>query len=82
LIQLLLFVTPVIYPPVIVSNPILKLLMALNPMSAPIDVFRASFVGGTVHYTTDLISIFSSFTFLILGVVYFRKTEAYFADLA
>lgn len=82
LIQLLLFVTPVIYPPVIVSNVFFKGLMALNPMTAPLDFFRASFAGGSLHYTADIISILSSFTLLLIGVLYFRKTEAYFADLA
>lgn len=82
LIQLLLFVTPVIYPPVIVSNVFFKALMALNPMCAPIDIFRASFAGSSIHYASDAISILSSLTLLLIGVFYFRKTEAYFADLA
>ena len=82
LIQLLLFVTPVIYPPVIITNVYLKFLMALNPMSAPLDIFRAAFGNGSISLNTDLISVFSSLVFLVIGLVYFRKTEAYFADLA
>jgi lipopolysaccharide transport system permease protein len=82
LIQLLLFVTPVIYPPVVISNVYLKALLALNPMSAPLDLFRAAFEGGSLHLRADVLSVLSSLVLLIIGVLYFRKTEAYFADLA
>jgi lipopolysaccharide transport system permease protein len=71
----------VIYPITITSNKFLAWLLALNPMSAPLDIFRASFRGETLHLTYDLLSIASSAVIFIIGVVYFRKTEAYFADL-
>jgi lipopolysaccharide transport system permease protein len=82
LIQFLLFVTPVIYPSNIVKNVYVNTFVALNPMTAPLDVFRASFVGGQLNITQDLISISVSIIFLVVGLYYFRKTEAYFADLA
>ncbi len=82
LIQFLLFMTPVIYPVTIASNKYLAWLMALNPMTAPLDFFRASLTGGTLNLGIDLLSLLSSFVLLVIGIVYFRKTEAYFADLA
>jgi len=82
LIQLLLFITPVMYPPVIVDNVVFKIIVALNPMSAPIDIFRAALSGNSLHPVTDAISILSSLTLLVTGIYYFRKTEAFFADLA
>lgn len=82
LIQFLLFVTPVIYPSNIAQNVYLNTFMALNPMTAPLDIFRASFVGGQINLMQDLISVSVSVLFLIIGLYYFRKTEAYFADLA
>lgn len=82
LIQLLLFLTPVIYPVSITNNIYLNWMLALNPMTAPLDIFRASVQGSEIHYSQDMISILSSFIFFITGLVYFRKTEAYFADLA
>ena len=82
LIQFLLFLTPVIYPISITANPYLELLLALNPMTAPMDIFRAGIGNSDLHLTADLISIGSSLCFLIIGLVYFKKTEAYFADLA
>lgn len=82
LIQLLLFLTPVIYPVSITKSPYLTMVLSLNPMSAPLEIFRASFTGGTVQLVPTMISIASSVIMLIIGLVYFRKTEAYFADLA
>lgn len=82
LIQFLLFVTPVVYSTGMISNPFLAWLFALNPMSAPLDIFRAGFAGEQIHLTQDLLSTCFSLIILVTGLVYFRKTEAYFADLA
>jgi lipopolysaccharide transport system permease protein len=82
LIQLLLFLTPVIYPLTITNNTVLQWLLALNPMSAPLEILRASFSGIEINVTQTVISILSSLVMLVTGLVYFRKTEAYFADLA
>jgi lipopolysaccharide transport system permease protein len=82
LIQFLFFATPVIYPPVIISNRYFQLLAALNPMSAPIEIFRAAFDGGAIAFLPALISVISSLVMLLAGLIYFKKTEAYFADLA
>jgi lipopolysaccharide transport system permease protein len=81
-IQALLFVTPVIYPVSVVSNPILKFLMVLNPVYGAIELFRFSFVQKPLDITLLMISFTSALFFFITGVYYFRKTEAYFADLA
>ncbi len=82
LIQLLLFLSPVIYPVSITHNRILNWVLAFNPMTAPLDIFRASLENGQIHLQQDLVSVFSSLLILVIGLVYFRKTEAYFADLA
>ena len=82
LIQLLLFVTPVIYPSNITQNSYLRGLLALNPMYAPLDIFRAGITNATINWPTDLISISCSLLFFAIGLLYFKRTEAYFADLA
>ncbi|MES2761319.1 MAG: ABC transporter permease [Bacteroidota bacterium] len=81
-IQALLFATPVIYPIKITDNRIFQWVMQLNPMNAPIELFRASIGNNVVNYQTVVISLLVSFFLFIVGVVYFRKTESYFADLA
>ena len=82
LVQFLLFLTPVIYPITITSNIYLKALMALNPMTAPLDLFRAGIGVGHINIMIDGLSVLSSLILFLVGLVYFRKTEAYFADLA
>jgi lipopolysaccharide transport system permease protein len=81
-IQLLLFITPVIYPIRISENLIFQNLLQLNPMSAPIELFRACINENTIDMQVVIFSLASSISMFILGVVYFRKTESYFADLA
>lgn len=81
-IQLGLFVTPILFPIHSIDNEFIRRVMELNPMTAPIMLFRSSFQ--TV--STDMISMWPgllvSLSFFVLGIFYFRKTEAYFADLA
>jgi lipopolysaccharide transport system permease protein len=81
IIQVLFFLAPVIYPEDIVTEPLLKKVIALSPMYAPISLKNLMF-DIPVDLTCMLISLASSLFFLIFGVYYFRKTEAYFADIA
>lgn len=82
MIQVLLFLTPVIYPISLVSKPWLQTLLAFNPMYAPISLFRNVLVNKPMELNLIYISIASGIFFLIIGLFYFRKTESYFADLA
>jgi len=82
LIQSLLFITPVIYPLSIVQNPLLKILLAFNPMYAAIELFRAVIIDKPLNENLLMMSLASTLFFFLLGLYYFRKTEAYFADLA
>lgn len=81
-IQAMLFVTPVIYPISISTNGIFKFILKLNPMNAPIELFRCSITNGAVDVQGILVSSSTSLILLIIGIVYFRRTEKYFADLA
>ncbi len=81
-IQVLLFLTPVIYPMSLVSNPWLQKLLAFNPMYAPISIVRKALVDHPLDTNLIWISVASGLVFLLIGIFYFRKTEGYFADLA
>ena len=81
-IQALLFATPVIYPIKISDNKWFQWLLQLNPMNAPIELFRSSISHSEINYSSVLISICVSLLLFVIGVVYFRRTEGYFADLA
>jgi lipopolysaccharide transport system permease protein len=81
LIQLWMFVSPVIYPVSLVSEKY-QWLLALNPMGGIIKAFRASLLG---HMPIDwfLLSISSVMIILLFasGMYYFRRTEKIFADV-
>jgi len=82
-IQTLLFLTPVIYPLSMFSDkPILMQMLALNPMYAPIALIRNVLVEFPLDMQLISTSVLSGLLFMLLGVLYFKKTEAYFADLA
>jgi len=84
-VQLLMYVTPVIYPVKMLDNhPVAKTLMLwLNPMSGVIATARAAILGRSpVEWTVVVISLLLSSAFFFLGLTYFRATERYFADIA
>ena len=80
-IQLLIFVTPVIYPVSIVPKAY-QWILALNPMTGVIETFKAGFLGTvSINWLTLGISAAASIVFLIFGLWYFLRTEKTFADV-
>lgn len=80
-LQLLIFITPVIYPLSLV-RPSLQSLLSVNPMTGVIDSLRASLSSGHISSLTPLLlASITSLFILYIGLVYFRKTERYFADI-
>jgi lipopolysaccharide transport system permease protein len=80
-IQLWMFVSPVIYPVSMVSEKY-QWLLALNPMGGVINAFRASLLG---HKPIDWfllgISVAIILFLFLSGMYYFRKMEKTFADV-
>jgi lipopolysaccharide transport system permease protein len=80
-VQLGLWVTPVLYP-VSYLSPRWRPLLALNPLSAVMEAFRACLFP---NYQLDgklmATSLGTSLLFLVIGVLYFRKAERSFADI-
>ena len=82
-IQAGLFATPVIYPVTLFDSiPFLKYLLAANPMTGAILLARSPFNNDPIDWVIIGISVLSAIIIFILGIVIFRKTEAYFADIA
>ncbi len=80
LIQIMLFLTPVIYPASIAGK--YSKILALNPMMGVIQNARAALLGTTpINWTLILISVVASAVLLIVGVYVFKKVERYFADI-
>jgi len=82
MVQFLMFATPVIYPISSIENEKLKFLVSLNPISISLDLYRSIFEPLPINWTVTTIGISLSVVSLFVGIYYFRKTEAYFADLA
>lgn len=80
-LQLMMFVTPVIYPLNII-RPSFQYAIASNPMTGVIDGLRTTLATGAItNPLTLVISCVSSGLILLLGLIYFRKTVAFFADV-
>ena len=81
-IQMMIFLTPVIYPTSIM-RPVFRYLIALNPMTGVINAVRILFAGGVnIDWLTLGISAGSAIVYFIIGLYYFRATERFFADIA
>jgi lipopolysaccharide transport system permease protein len=80
LIQLGLFVTPIIYSPSMVPEAYRPLLL-LNPLTGIIDAFRAIFVPShPLEWGLLGLSALATLLLLLVGTLYFRAAERSFAD--
>jgi len=81
LIQIWMFVSPVIYPVSIVNDKY-QWILALNPMGGVINAYRASILG---HLPIDwgLLGISTAIIIMIFlsGLYYFKRMERIFADV-
>ena len=79
-VQIMLFLTPVIYPASIAGK--YSYLLALNPMTGVIQSARAAILGATpINWLLIIISLVVTFILMIFGIYIFKKTERYFADI-
>ncbi len=81
LIQIWLFVTPVVYPSSLVPEQ-WRILYGLNPMAGVVEGFRWALFGtptgpGPMMAT----SVFVALALFVFGIYYFRRTERTFADI-
>lgn len=83
-IQILFFLTPVIYPVSILNKfpIIIQKILILNPMGGAIELIRSSVSHSALNMQLVVTSVLVSFVLFFAGLFYFRKTEYYFADLA
>ncbi|GCC52042.1 ABC transporter permease [Chryseotalea sanaruensis] len=82
LVQVLFFLTPVIYPVSMLKYPLLQYVLACSPMYAAIELFRMPLTGLYPDTTLLTISLASGLILLVIGLVYFKRTEDFFADFA
>jgi lipopolysaccharide transport system permease protein len=82
LVQVLFFLTPVIYPISLLKYPILQYVLVCSPMYAAVELFRCPLTGIIPDVSFMLISLASGLVLLFIGVFYFKRTEDFFADFA
>jgi lipopolysaccharide transport system permease protein len=83
LIQFLMFVNPVVYSTKVFTDyPILQKILELNPIAGSINMVRSLFSNAPIDWFLVFAQFGFAFAFLLIGVYFFRKMEAYFADLA
>lgn len=82
LVQVLFFLTPVIYPTSLVPEKY-HWLLSLNPMTGIMNTARATLLHqGQIPYAQLGITLVSVAVFFIGGLFFFRRTERIFADVA
>ncbi len=87
LIQIWLFLTPVIYPmseiaPVFQRWGLPSWVLGLNPMAGSVEAFRWALLGlDTRPWPILIVSGLSAIMILISGALYFRRMERVFADV-
>jgi lipopolysaccharide transport system permease protein len=82
LIQFLLFANPVLYSAKAFTTPWINFIMKANPIASAIQLCRSVFTNTAVDWQAVGIGSTVAIILLLIGVYTFRKTEAYFADLA
>lgn len=80
-VQLWMYATPVIYPISTISNPHIRLLMQLNPVTSIVEFFKYGFIGSGAHDWWMLGYSFGFMTVLLfIGIVIFNKVQRSFMD--
>lgn len=80
-IQLWMYITPVVYPLSQADNELLKTVLLINPVTAPIEAFRYSFLGqGMIEPIYYIWSWVFTIMVMIFGIMIFNKIEKTFMD--
>jgi lipopolysaccharide transport system permease protein len=82
LVQIFMFITPVIYPVRYVGLGYQMLLATVNPMFGIVNAYRSAILGVDWNLPVLAISTVSALGSSVFAILYFRKTERRFADFA
>jgi lipopolysaccharide transport system permease protein len=76
-----MFASPIVYPSSLIPERY-RIYYALNPMVGIIEGFRSALLRTDAFPTqTVLVSSLVSLTLFLVGLVYFKQVERYFADV-
>jgi lipopolysaccharide transport system permease protein len=79
-IQIMMFLTPVIYPASIAGK--YSWILAINPMTGVIKAAQAAILGNApINWLLLSASFISTSIIFVIGIIFFKKMERYFADI-
>lgn len=82
LVQVWMYLSPIVYPMTLVPER-LRPVYALNPMVGVVEGFRNALLGtGSLTWQPMAVSVATSILIFVSGVIYFRRMEHVFADVA
>jgi len=80
-VQLLMYATPVVYPLSQIDDGIIKTIILLNPVTAPLELYRYALLGrGNIDLFSMAISLIFTLIVIVFGIMIFNKVEKTFMD--
>ncbi|MBR3819603.1 MAG: ABC transporter permease [Clostridia bacterium] len=80
-VQLWMYITPIVYPLSQSGDSWYKYILLINPVTAPVELFRYALLGqGTVQLPYIIFSVVFTMVVTILGIMIFNKVEKTFMD--
>ena len=80
-VQLWMYITPIVYPMSQLGDGIVKTILLLNPVTAPVEVIRYAILGqGTIIPGYLAMSAGITIVLMVIGIMIFNKVEKTFMD--
>ena len=80
-VQLWMYITPIVYPISQLGEGLMKTVLLINPVTAPVELFRYAILGqGTIMPGALAISGGLTVAVLLLGIMIFNRVEKTFMD--
>ena len=80
-VQLWMYATPIVYPMSQLDSGWMKKILMINPVTAPVEVFRYAVLGqGSVMFPYLALSLAITIWVVVVGIMIFNKVEKTFMD--
>lgn len=80
-VQLWMYATPIVYPMSELGNGWMRIILLINPVTAPVEVFRYAVLGqGAIMTGSLILSCVITLAVLLGGIMIFNKVEKTFMD--
>ena len=80
-VQLWMYATPIVYPLSQLSDGLMRTILTVNPVTAPVELFRWALLGeGTILPLALILSAVLTVVVALVGVMIFNRVEKTFMD--